>query len=107
MPSLRRNMVTAKVAKARRTAMPERTTGRDCLRKTAAPAKTKKPIGSVKYEVAAPRMVGCTRAMEIAAPPMSPRKPNKRSRQVARLAASHQIKIRRQHKIGPKMEIIQ
>jgi hypothetical protein len=37
----------------------------------------------------------------------SPRKPNNRSRQVARLAASHQMSRRRQQRRGPKTEIIQ
>src|SRR5205085_10233914 len=107
MPSLRRNIEIPNPIKARRTASPERRLGGAVFRSAAAMAKTKKPIGNVKKEVAAPRMLGWTRAIEMAAAAMIPRKPKTRSRQVARLAASHQIRISKQHRIGPKTEIIQ
>src|SRR6266436_4870013 len=45
--------------------------------------------------------------MVIAALAIRPRKPNKLSRQVARLAASHQITKRRQPNNGPKTDTIQ
>src|SRR5258708_40241716 len=45
--------------------------------------------------------------MVIAALATRPRKPNNLSRQVARLAASHQISKRRQPNIGPKTDTIQ
>ncbi len=53
-------------------------------------------IGRVRYVVPGPRRVGWTRATTIAAPATKPRKPNTRSRQVALLAASHQITKSRQ-----------
>src|SRR4051794_39106310 len=45
--------------------------------------------------------------MTMAAPATKPRKPNTLSRQVARLAASHQISKRRQANSGPKTATIQ
>ena len=58
MPSLRKSIDTENPAKASSTAVPERIAGGDFLRSAAVSAKRKKPIGRVKYVVAAPRMVG-------------------------------------------------
>src|SRR5690242_9659558 len=52
-------------------------------------------------------MVGWASFTVIATPAMIPRKPKTRSRQVARLAASHQITRSRQHNSGPKTATIQ
>src|SRR5258706_16351135 len=102
MPSLRKNIDTENAAKATSTAVPERIAGGDFLRSAAVSAKRRKPIGRGKYVVAAPRMGGGAGVMVIAALATRPRKPNNLSRQVARLAPSHQINKRRQPNNGPK-----
>src|SRR4051794_31208392 len=57
--------------------------------------------------VPGPRISGSTSAIVIPNTATSPRNPNTRSFQVARLAASHQMTSRRQQAIGPIMATIQ
>src|SRR5436190_10914256 len=52
-------------------------------------------------------MVGWASATVSAAAAMIPRKPKSLSRQVALLAVSHQIRMSRQHNIGPNTATIQ
>src|SRR4051812_12877767 len=100
-------MDTPNPTNASPTAAPERMRGADLFKNPAVTAKRKNPVGNVKYVVAAPRIVGCTSAKTMAAPPINPKTPNPLPRHVARLAATHQITKSKQHSSGPNTEAIQ